>query len=167
MNQLQGIDVAVFMLNRSITIAQIKNDPRYYMDSEKLNMLLFLGQCYLLTTHGEHLFHENIIARNEGPCVESLVGVVTGHCGFGPITKSVSAKNFKREQSSISEHQAEAIDKMLDRYGPHSTFALVTMVKSLDAYKNAMALDVDRTFEGDPIIPTYMLQVTGIKLFGA
>lgn len=165
MQKMRGIDIAAFMLNRSIDLAKDKNDERYYMDYIKLHKLLFLGQCYLLYKYGEHLFYEDVIANDDGPYIDSLTNIVPGVCGFGPITRKIAPREFRCDTIAPTVYQLEAIDEMLSLYGPHSTFAVVTMTKALNAYKESIAQPQNSTFDGRPIIPEYMLMVTGIELF--
>lgn len=153
-------DVAVAMINRSISLAEEKNDRRYLMDFVKLHKLLYLGQCYILSQYDMCLFEDEISAHHCGPYVEGI-GFVPAEHGFGLLESKIEKIENGIPFLPISYTRSETVDFVLKKFGTKTTDEVVEIAKETVAYKL-----YEGKYDDHMIITPNQMAESGKLLFG-
>jgi len=127
-------DVAVVMINKSISLSKEKNDESYYMDFIKLHKLLYLANCCILAKYSMKLFEDKVSAYRCGPYVDGI-GFVPVIRGFGLIKEEIEGKYNQIPFLPISYSRSEVVDFILERYGRLTTDEIVELAKNTKAYR--------------------------------
>lgn len=153
-------DVAVVMINKSIDLAEEKNDDRYFMDFVKLHKLLYLGQCFILSRYGMRLFEDDISAHRCGPYVDGI-GFIPAEYGFEALKKKIAKSKSGMPFLPISYSRAETVDFILGKYGTNTTDEVVLITKETKAYAAYKGM-----YDRHLIIPPDEMAESGKQLFG-
>ncbi len=129
--------LAIYIIHKSIDLANEKNDDQYYCDIYKLHKLLYYSQGIHLARYCVPLFREKIEAWDCGPIIEGLVRI-KHHYGYDPITKYV------KSDFTIPHYQREILNYVVNRYGHLTREEIVNLSKEdqtwIDARKYSCPL---------------------------
>lgn len=152
-------DVALSMLQKSISLASINANRKYLMDYVKLHKMLYLSQCVVLAKYGIELFKEPISAHNCGPYIEDELDFIFNDYGAGLIDSLEYDNGQKPVVLALPYLRNEAVDDVLAKFGLLSTREIVKITKETSAYINCRG-----RYDDHPVIPLGDMVAVGNEL---
>lgn len=158
-------EVALYIIAKSIEMANSFKDTDYYCDWYKVHKLMFYAQGEMLKKYDELLFQTDIICDDSGPMIYGIDDIAI-YFDFDPITTykhPILERILNNDDLIFNKGQIKVMNDIVDRYGYLNRDEIINLARKnklwQEYYDRRLDLYRNYTTEKDyPVIPIHRMK---------